>query len=238
MFVDRFLLAPMILTCEKCATSYAVADDAIGTEGRKVKCIGCGHVWVQMAASDDPAEAKPAKVKTKTKRAGGASRSAGAVALVTLLLLVGGIAAAIYAGRTAIVQSWPPAALLYEEFGIGLDGVNLAAIPGVGAGLEYRNVTSEVRTDSFGDTLWVRGEVHNASEIPRPVPTLRASLADAEGMALESWTFSLEVEMLQPGATAGFETSRRAIADIGAKIVLGVDGPWPDAARAVSELTH
>ncbi len=234
----------MILTCEKCTTSYAVADDAIGTEGRKVKCIGCGHVWVQTATPDEPAAdgdaaaaPKKDKSKPKAKRAMG-SRSAGAVALVALLLLVGGIAAAIYAGRSAIVQSWPPAALLYEEFGIGLDGLDLSEIPGVGAGLEYRNITSEVRTDAFGDTLWVRGEVHNASEIPRPVPTLRASLADSEGASLESWTFSLEVETLQPGATAGFETSRRAIADIGAKIVLGVDGPWPDAARAVSELTH
>ncbi len=232
----------MILTCEKCTTSYSVSDDAIGAEGRKVKCIGCGHVWVQMASDGDaPAEdAKPDKraaKKTKDKSAI-ASRSAGAVTLAALLLLIGGLAAAIYAGRAAIVQSWPPAALMYEEFGIGLDGLDLSSIPGVGAGLEYRNVTSEVLPDAFGNTLWVRGEVHNASEIPRPVPVLRASLADAEGAALESWTFSLEVEMLQPGAAAGFETSRRSIADVGAKVVLGVDGPWPDTATAVSELAH
>ena len=44
----------MILTCEKCTTSYSVADDAIGEEGRKVKCIGCGHVWLQMAVPDQP----------------------------------------------------------------------------------------------------------------------------------------------------------------------------------------
>ena len=184
------------------------------------------------SAPESPAGKAP-KAKSST-----GSRSAGAVALVALLLLIGGLAAAIYAGRAAIVQSWPPAALLYEEFGIGLDGLDLSAIPGVGAGLEYRNVTSEVRTDAFGDTLWVRGEVHNASEIPRPVPVLRASLADAQGAALESWTFSLDVEMLQPGAAAGFETSRRAIAEIGAKVVLGVDGPWPGTATAVSELAH
>ena len=232
----------MILTCEKCTTSYSVSDDAIGADGRKVKCIGCGHVWVQMASDGDVAvdDAKPDTPAAKKPRdkAAIAARSAGVVALAALLLLVGGLVAAIYAGRAAIVQSWPPAALLYEEFGIGLDGLDLSAIPGVGAGLEYRNVTSEVRTDAFGNTLWVRGEVHNASEIPRPVPVLRASVADAEGAALESWTFSLEVEMLQPGAAAGFETSRRAIADIGAKVVLGVDGPWPDTATAVSELAH
>ena len=232
----------MILTCEKCTTSYSLADDAIGEEGRKVKCIGCGHVWLQTASPDDSdslAEmSETTEARTPVDGRATASRSAGAVALAALLLLVGGLGAAIFAGRAAIVQSWPPAALLYEEFGIGLDGVDLVAIPGVGAGLQYRNITSEVRTDAFGDTLWVRGEVHNASEIARPVPTLRASLADSDGTSLESWTFSLEVETLQPGATAGFETSRRVIAEIGAKIVLGVDGPWPETATAVSELAH
>ena len=70
------------------------------------------------------------------------------------------------------------------------------------------------------------------------MPTLRASLADSDGASLESWTFSLDVETLQPGDSAGFETSRRAISDIGVKVVLGVDGPWPNAANTVSELTH
>ena len=234
----------MIVTCEKCATSYSVADDALGADGRKVKCLSCGHVWRQTATgeaapnskpeSDEPA---PTTRKPPKPKATAAGRS-GAVAVAALLLLVGGIAGAVYAGRAAIVHSWPPAALLYDEFGIGLDGVDLAAIPGVGAGLEYRNITSEIRSDAFGDTLWIRGEVHNASGIARPVPMLRVSLADSDGAALESWTFSLEVEMLEPGAAAAFETSRRAQTDSGAKVVLGVDGPWAGSARIESELAH
>ena len=235
----------MILTCEKCATSYSVADDALGTDGRKVKCISCGHVWLQAANDDsDPSdkdgnEGREAASSAPPKARGTLLRRLGnAAAVAALLLAVGGIAASIYIGRAVIVQSWPPAALLYDEFGIGLHGLNLAAIPGVGAGLEYRNVTSEIRTDAFGDTLWIRGEVHNASEIPRPVPSLRASLADSRGAALESWTFSVEVDTLQPGDAATFETSRRAMTDIGVKVVLGVDGPWPGAATAESELTH
>ncbi len=234
----------MILTCEKCATSYAVADDALGTDGRKVKCISCGHVWLQAANDDsDPSDKadKPEQAASAAppKARGAFLRRVGNVAAVAALLLaVGGIAGYIYVGRAMVVQSWPPAALLYDEFGIGLHDLNLAAIPGVGAGLEYRNVTSEIRTDAFGDTLWIRGEVHNASEIPRSVPSLRASLADSQGAALESWTFSLEVDTLEPGDAATFETSRRAMTDIGAKVVLGVDGPWPGAATAESELTH
>ncbi len=229
----------MIITCEKCATSYSVADDALGVGGRKVKCKSCGHVWQQSGAVESGPE-KPAEAKAKRPKAGAprARKSAGAVALVALLLLVGGLGAAIYAGRAAIVGSWPPAALLYEEIGLGLHGLDLAGIPGVGAGLEYRNISSEITTDAFGDTLWIRGEILNASEIARPVPTLRVSLADAHGAPLESWTFSLEVERLGPGDAAPFETSRRAETEAGGKLVLGVDGPWSEAAQVESELAH
>ncbi len=37
----------MILTCPACATKYAIADSALGAEGRKVKCVSCGHKWFQ-----------------------------------------------------------------------------------------------------------------------------------------------------------------------------------------------
>jgi len=235
----------MILTCEKCTTSYSVADDALGTEGRKVKCISCGHVWQQPGIGDaepedraDAGETGATPEKPPKARPPAIRRFGGAVAVAALLLLGAGLVAAFYAGRAAIVQSWPPAALLYDEFGVGLNGLDLAGIPGVGAGLEYRHITSEITTDAFGDTLWIRGEILNASEIPRPIPTLRVSLADAHGAALESWTFSLEVDQLEPGAAAPFETSRRAGTDIGAKLILGVDGQYPASATVESELTH
>ncbi len=232
----------MIITCEKCTTSYSVADDALGAGGRKVKCKSCGHVWQQVGAGEsgpeDSTETKQPEAEETPARKSGVRQSGGAVAMVALVLAVGGLAGAVYAGRAAIVGSWPPAALLYEEIGIGLHGIDLAGIPGVGAGLEYRNITSEIVTDAFGDTLWIRGEVLNASEIPRPVPKLRVSLADAHGAALESWTFSVEVDRLEPGAAAAFETSRRAETEAGGKLVLGVDGSWSEATTVESELAH
>lgn len=51
----------MILTCPSCAARYLVPDNAIGYEGRKVRCASCGHSWFQEGADivvpDTPATA-------------------------------------------------------------------------------------------------------------------------------------------------------------------------------------
>jgi predicted Zn finger-like uncharacterized protein len=36
----------MILTCPDCATRYFVREGAIPDSGRKVRCVGCAHVWL------------------------------------------------------------------------------------------------------------------------------------------------------------------------------------------------
>jgi predicted Zn finger-like uncharacterized protein len=54
----------MRLVCPNCASSYAIADDALGENGRRVRCVTCKHVWlatsVAAAAMAEPANAAPA----------------------------------------------------------------------------------------------------------------------------------------------------------------------------------
>ena len=49
----------MILTCPNCDTKFRVKDDAIGPNGRKVKCRNCAHVWHAMPEGADDAMAPP-----------------------------------------------------------------------------------------------------------------------------------------------------------------------------------
>ena len=43
----------MILTCPNCRTRFLVADQAIGADGRRVRCGNCQHMW--FAEPDQPA---------------------------------------------------------------------------------------------------------------------------------------------------------------------------------------
>jgi len=47
----------MRLVCPNCASSYAIADDALGEHGRRVRCKLCKHVWHATAASAQPEDA-------------------------------------------------------------------------------------------------------------------------------------------------------------------------------------
>ena len=51
----------MIIACPDCATRHAVPDDAIGIEGRTVRCAKCRHSWFQ-EGPDQVASAAPARV--------------------------------------------------------------------------------------------------------------------------------------------------------------------------------
>lgn len=54
----------MILTCPNCQTRFLVADQAIGTDGRRVRCGNCQHMW--FAQPDQPAGEGPDEVVEDT----------------------------------------------------------------------------------------------------------------------------------------------------------------------------
>ena len=37
----------MIITCKSCSTKYSINKNALGENGKKVKCSNCGYEWYQ-----------------------------------------------------------------------------------------------------------------------------------------------------------------------------------------------
>ncbi|MCF6221121.1 MAG: zinc-ribbon domain-containing protein [Robiginitomaculum sp.] len=56
----------MILTCPECATSFKVADDAIGANGRTVRCSQCSTTWF-VAAEPDVLNLEESKKVSETR---------------------------------------------------------------------------------------------------------------------------------------------------------------------------
>lgn len=55
----------MIITCPNCATSYRVANAAITSVGRQVRCASCAQTWQAGISSPSPATPKPATADEK-----------------------------------------------------------------------------------------------------------------------------------------------------------------------------
>jgi len=116
----------------------------------------------------------------------------GAIATVLAIVFGGG-----FFGRATVIDAWPPASMIYGMVGLP---------PGVGFGLEFRNVapTQELEGDTV--VLVISGEVVNISSRLRNIPMLQGSLLDAGQNEIHRWTFSMTSGELAPGEWSSFST--------------------------------
>lgn len=111
-------------------------------------------------------------------------------AVVTVALGCGFVA------RDAIIDTWPPASMLYEKIGLA---------PEPGFGLALRTEAEVQKRDGSAEILVIRGEIVNVSSRPRLVPMLQGSLLDADQNDIHSWTFSTALGELAAGETRPFD---------------------------------
>ncbi len=135
----------------------------------------------------------PARARRQKQRSGGLGWGL-ATAMAALVIAV------LVLGREQLVSFWPPADDVYAT--LGFERVD----PSVGDRLELREIVPSRLEQEGVAYLVLDGTVVNISDEAVDVPQMVAVVRDAQSVALQQWTFSMDVAALQPGQSAQFTT--------------------------------
>lgn len=130
------------------------------------------------------------------------SRKSGAfsafLSWVFVFALIGSGLWGTYHWRAQIIDYYPPAANVYQQFG-------LWQIPGYG--MEISIPSTKATRDAQGHiSLQVSGLITNNNEKVVPMPSLKGVLKDDQGKTLYIWTFDLPEKTIAPGANIPYQT--------------------------------
>jgi predicted Zn finger-like uncharacterized protein len=216
----------MILVCPSCDTRYFADDSAVGKDGRRVRCVSCGHSWFaklqeegapaapvhddtgltreqverlrQTAAANSAARAGPhAEFRAREHARRKRDRTrAAAIAWSVGFIVFGGALGSAILFRNDVANLWPRTAVLYRMVGLDVNRF----------GLVLENVGAKRSFDGTTPVLTVTGSAVNQGEERRQAPELRVVLRDEAGKEVQSWTDSLKVASLGPGERIEFSS--------------------------------
>lgn len=185
----------MILQCNECMARYLCPDQAIGAKGRTVRCAKCGYQWFQ-----EPTEETRASVNDLDQMLNeinqrpkpiprGSNLPKIPVQPVGVAHKLATVATAGLAVALILLMSMPSVFGFTRSKGLVLADVGILRV---------------ANKDSTSYQL--SGKIANASDKPLPVPTLRVTLVDDNGNALQYWDFTGDPAMIKPGKNTPFST--------------------------------
>lgn len=212
----------MLLTCPKCAATYDVPDNAIGPNGRKIRCRACETSWQEpprSAVTPPPPLQPPPTIPEPIKAervpeddVPAHQRWRGPWLLLALVVLAValGVAAAVLAFGSQQVASR-----------LGLAGNRVPLGIAITRQPDWRQI------GGGGQLFAVSGRIWNPTGQEQVVPDIRAELKDRQGHSLYSWTITRPVPRLAPGQSALFDGAAVDVPPASANISVsfaGTDG--------------
>lgn len=251
----------MILTCPSCATSYFAPDDAIGPNGRTVRCKACSHTW--RATQEEPLELNvlppsstpPVEAEAPIRREPVAEtlaetpapelpRAFRARAEQQRRLRRAATQGVIWAGIASSFAALIGAAWLFRVDVVELAPRAASAYAAVGlevnaTGLEFESITARPSPNDPGVVV-VSGALRNVRDNERIAPAVRVALLDAHGAEIGHKLVHIDAAPVLPGKVQGFAA---LIPDPGAKgagvgIDFALEAPRPKARPRDAVPTH
>ncbi|WP_428060540.1 DUF3426 domain-containing protein [Brevundimonas sp.] len=216
----------MILTCPACATSYFIRDDAVGPQGRKVRCQSCGEVW--RATPDEPLELtltpeaapsapvapasspepEPEAASLAETPAPELPRAFRARAERQKKLRRAAAQGVVWAGLAAVFIGLIAAAFVFrvqivQAFPRAASAYAMIGAPVNVVGLDFEALTAKSAPNRPGMVL-VSGAVRNVRDAEIVAPPIRVALLDAQGAEVGSKIVKMDGPPVLPGKVQGF----------------------------------
>ncbi|PZO03773.1 MAG: hypothetical protein DCF28_06770 [Alphaproteobacteria bacterium] len=220
----------MILTCPSCATSYFTPDEAVGSNGRRVRCQSCAHIWhathdapldltsavpAPPATLPDPASAQPgfgkrdeADPELSETPAPELPKAFRARAEQQRRLRRAATHGAVWAGIASVFIGLIAAAWLFRieivdvfpRAGAAYAAVGLPVNP---TGLEFEAISA--KTDpNMPDQVLVSGALRNIRDREVVSPAVRLALLDEHGAEIGFKIVAIDSAPVLPGSVQGF----------------------------------
>ena len=146
----------MIITCEKCTKRYLIKEQAVGPQGRKVRCVSCGHVWDQnpidhtdsaIEADSTPPPRNPEPIAPKeTERSWG---------WISFVFVAAFFMSAVILGRDTITKIWPAAQPFYQAVGFNVSAYT--------KNVEFDHLEPVHKKEGDQTFVYIQGEIVNTS---------------------------------------------------------------------------
>jgi predicted Zn finger-like uncharacterized protein len=218
----------MIIGCPNCSSRFLVKAEAIGENGRKVKCARCKHVWFQQpdvealkAAVESNAVEVPKEIEPVPE---GSNVPAIPKKKANIFLKIAALISFIFFVFTlSLVASHkivPKMSFYYSLFGI-YDTTDMAL---------YDVKVEKVTAGKYNDVL-ISGKIANESEIEKRLPALRMTILSETGESLRTVTLAPQGLVIKANEKMDFNDKIEKLPNNAAKIIMDLGDSLDLASR-------